>query len=59
MGLEVGKILCAKLKISSNMRPRYVAKCSYYLNSPGHVDEQLKEWLKSKKKIGNCLLKIV
>ena len=34
--------------------------CSYYLTQPGHIDEQLKEWLKSQKEENrNYLLKIV
>ena len=60
MGLEIGKMLCAKQRVSLNMR----ACCHKYavtlLTQPGHADEQLKEQPKSQKEENqNCFLEIV
>ena len=60
MGLEVGKMLCAKPRVSVNMRVCCHKHAVTILTQPGHVDGQLKERLMSQKeKNRNCLLKII
>ena len=49
-GLEIGKLLFAKPRVSVNMRACLCHQHSVtMLTKPDHVDEQLKEWLKSQK----------
>ena len=60
MSLEIGKMLCAKPKVSIYMRAHCHKHAVTMLTRLGHVDEQLKEELKSQKEENrNWLLKIV
>ena len=59
MGFEIGKMLRAKLRVSINMRAHCQKHAVTLLTKLGHVDEQLKEGLKSQKEENRkCLLKI-
>ena len=60
MSLEIGKMLWAKPRVSVNMRGSYVTNTQLLLTQRGHIDEQLKERLKSQKEENrNCPLKNV
>ena len=56
-----GKNALSKPRIYINLRAHYATNMCYYIvyTQLGHIDEQLKEWLKSlKEKNRNCHLKI-
>ena len=59
MGLEIGKMLCAKPRVSVNMRARCHKHAVTMLTRPGQVDEQLKESSRVKRrKIGTAFRKL-
>ena len=61
MGLDIEKMLCAKPRVFHKRESSLCHKHAVtLLTQPGHVDEQLKECLKSPKEENkNCHLKIV